>query len=499
MKNLKYYLAAAFLSPASYGFAQTAADALRFSQTSPAGTARSLGIGGATSAVGADFGGLVTNPAGLGLFQRSEISFSPGLGISNTTSQAFGTSTTDSRNNLQVSSLGVVFSARRPDSDQADWRGGTFALGVNRLSNFNQNFRYSATPRLEQDILQRLSEGQGNILDDLAYEAYLTERDAQGTYIPADYENTGQLTQRETIQRSGGQTQFDFGYANNYRDKIYIGGAIGIVSTRYDVVSTLTATDPAAPSGNPGTAFGSLTLRENTQTRGTGVNARLGVIYRPVDVLRLGASIQSPTYSQVVETYSASLNTTYDSPITVDGSTLSSGDANYPAEDLAYTITSPFRATGGVAVVVGKNGFFSADAEYVNYGQARLGYDDSNSTAVSPDDLGPANDNIRQQYQSTVNLRAGGELRLDIFRVRAGYARYGSPYKVSSSTSTNTRNFYTAGLGLRQNNFFLDVAGVYSSGQQVYTPYELASPQNTPRVSVDDNRFTTTITAGFQF
>ncbi|GAB2795204.1 hypothetical protein HNQ93_002970 [Hymenobacter luteus] len=499
MKNLKYYLAAALLSPAGYAFAQSSADALRFSQNQPGGTARTLGIGGASSAVGADFGSILTNPAGLGLFQRSEISFSPGFGSSNTTTQAFGARGTDSRSNLQIGSLGIVFSGRRPDSDNTSpWRGGTFAFGLNRTNNFNQNLRYSATPPLEQDILQRLSEDQGAILDKLAYEALLTERDADGTYIPADYDNTGTLTQRETIERSGGQTQFDFGYANSYRDKLYIGGAIGIVHTRYNTVSSLTATDPTPPSNDPGGKFGSLSLRENIETSGTGVNARLGVIYRPNDIVRVGASVQTPTYSEVVETYSATLDATFDSPITLDdGTRHTTGDGNFPAEDLAYTVTSPFRATGGVAVVLGKNGFLSADAEYVNYGQARLGYD-RNTTAVTPGDLGPANDAIRGQYQSAVNLRVGGELRLDVFRLRAGFAHYGDPYK-NTSTANRAQTFYTGGVGLRQKNFFLDVAGVYGSGKQVYTPYELANPARTPRIVVDDNRFTTTLTAGFNF
>jgi hypothetical protein len=459
-----------------------------------------LGIGGATSAVGADLGSLLTNPAGLGLFQRSEISFSPGFGTSNTTSQAFGTNGSDSRSYLNLSSLGVAFSRRRPDEDTSTpWRGGTFAIGVSRINDFNQNFRYSATPPLDQDILQRFSEDQGSIQDDLAYQALLTERDAQGTYIPADYENTGQLTQREVVERKGGQTQIDFGYGTSYNDRVYIGGAVGIVTTRYNVISTLTAIDPAAPSSNPGTAFGSLTLREDVQTRGAGINARLGVIYRPVDALRLGASVQTPTYSELVETYSTSLDVTYDTPITLsDGSTRNSGDARYPAEDLAYTLTSPFRATGGAVVVLGKSGFLSADAEYVNYGKARLGYDDNNSTALSPDDLGPANDAIRNQYQSAMNLRLGGEARFDVFRVRAGFAHYGDPYK-NSSRFDRSQNFYSAGLGLRQQSFFLDVAGVYSSGQQAYTPYTLANPQKTPVVDVKDKRFTTTLTAGFLF
>ncbi|SDY76054.1 hypothetical protein [Hymenobacter psychrophilus] len=79
MKTLKYGLAVALMGTASHAFAQYQADALRFSQSQPVGTARTLGLGGATAAVGGDYGSVLVNPAGLGMFQRSEFSFSPGF------------------------------------------------------------------------------------------------------------------------------------------------------------------------------------------------------------------------------------------------------------------------------------------------------------------------------------------------------------------------------------------------------------------------------------
>ncbi|UYZ62113.1 OmpP1/FadL family transporter [Hymenobacter weizhouensis] len=502
MKNLKYYLAAALLGPASYGFAQNQDDALRFSRTQFGGPARTLGIGGATSALGADLGGVLTNPAGLGLFQRSEFSISPGLRNSSTDATAFGSTGTDSRGSLLLNNVGVAFSKRRADDDNfSPWRGGTFSVSLTRINDFNQNLRYSAQVDTTQgNIFQRLKYDQNTTLDALAYEALLTERDNIGTYIPPrDFGRTNQLTQGETIQNRGGQTQFDFGYGASYRDKLYLGGAIGIVSTRYNSVSTLTAVDPAPPSNQRGTAFGSLNLREELDVRGTGINARIGVIYRPLDVVRVGISVQTPTYSQLTETFSSSLDVTYDSPITVDGRTYTSGQASVDPQERAYTLTSPFRATGGAAVVLGKNGFLSADAEYVNYGQARLGNDDTNNANNAPIDFGPANDAVRRLYGSAVNLRVGGEFRYDIFRLRAGFAHYGDPYE-NNSRFDRSQNFYTAGAGLRQNSFFLDVAGMYTRVRQFYTPYVIpAEPPQTPVVDVNDTRINVTVTAGLVF
>lgn len=492
MKTLKYGLAVALLGSASHAFAQYNVDALRFSQSQPTGTARTLGLGGATTAVGGDYGSVAVNPAGLGMFQRSEFSFSPGLSSINTDGRAFGTTTADSRSNLNVASLGLVFTNRRPDDNPNPWRAGSFAIGLTRVADYNQSLRYKGRPGLNQDIFQRLSEDQGAELDDLAYDTYLTDDTGPGTrrFISDPFNDTGELDQAETVRTTGAQTQFDLAYGASYQDKLYIGGGVGIVGSRYTSESILTASDAQPVNNNPGTSFASLTLRNTLETKGTGINARVGIIYKPVDAVRIGASVQTPTYYQFTESYTSALNATFDKPIKVDGQTYTSASSSLDVP-FSYALASPFRATGGLAVVVGKYGFLSGDVEFVDYSNARLSnYNDQRN-------FGPENDAIKDLYGSTVNLRAGAEARLDAFRVRAGYAHYGNPYQ--NSATDQSRTYYTGGVGMRQKNFFLDLAGVYSTGTRLYSPYYLSSAANTPVVTADSKRFTATITTGFMF
>ncbi|SHK11270.1 OmpP1/FadL family transporter [Hymenobacter psychrotolerans] len=517
MKNVKYWLALAFMGQASYGFAQYEVDALRFSQTQPSGTARTLGIGGASSAVGADLSSLVTNPAGLGLYQRSEFSFTPGLGLGSTDSKAFGTTTSDSRNSLHVASLGAAFVNRRPDSDGSDWRNGTFAIGLNRLNDYNQRFRYRGTPGQNQDILQRFNDPKISVanaddqyingfynLDGLAYGAFLTNpftvpgpngSNVEVLGLAETFENTGQLQQEETVLTTGSQTQFDFGYGASYRDRLYLGGAIGIVSSRYNSTSVITASE-AQPDGS--TAFNSLNYREVLETRGSGINLRVGAIYRINDAVRVSAAVQTPTWMRLTESYSSSLSATFDRPLVVDGQSYTSRTATSSPGEFDYTLTTPFKATGGVAVVIGKYGFLSGDVEYLNYSKARLDNDNSNDLVGGTDyDFSASNDAVRSLYTSAVNLRVGGELRFDIFRVRAGYARYGDAYK--QNDFDRTQNFFTGGVGLRQKNFFLDAAAVYGTSKRFYSPYTLSEAGATPVVNIEGSKYTTTVTAGFLF
>ena len=81
-------------------FAQGEIDALRFSQSSIYGTGRSLGLGGAASAMGADLSAASLNPAGLGLYRQGEMVFTPSLRLINTNADFLGESSQASRSNL---------------------------------------------------------------------------------------------------------------------------------------------------------------------------------------------------------------------------------------------------------------------------------------------------------------------------------------------------------------------------------------------------------------
>jgi len=53
--------------------------ALLFSRVKPAGSARIMGMGGVQTSLGGDYSSALSNPAGLGMFNRSEFTISPGF------------------------------------------------------------------------------------------------------------------------------------------------------------------------------------------------------------------------------------------------------------------------------------------------------------------------------------------------------------------------------------------------------------------------------------
>ena len=86
MKSTFTIIATALLA-AAYANAQTAADAFLFSENNYEGTARTVAMGNAFTALGGDIGSVTFNPAGTAVAKYSQFSFTPGLTFSSNTTQ----------------------------------------------------------------------------------------------------------------------------------------------------------------------------------------------------------------------------------------------------------------------------------------------------------------------------------------------------------------------------------------------------------------------------
>ena len=502
-------------------------DALLYSRQGPAGTARVLGLGGANVSLGGDFSNVSSNPAGLGFFTKSEVSLTPGVGFGSASSVALGNaantgslgSIDQTANRFHIASAGVVFATRRPDNDNSsDWKGGSFALGFTRQADFNQGLSYQnqtddqhsffqflrepggysdyTSPGYQgavQGITNQYNSGNYTNLDGLAAAGSLTRtinykdpsNPANTLFQVVTQNRIGPITQKEQILTKGSMSQFDLAYGGNYRDKLYIGGGIGIVSLNRTRTSTYSEFSDGGEDFN---------YQDYLKTTGTGINARLGLIYRAADAVRLGVSAQTPTYIRLTDTYSTILTSQY----------TPKGDPNVFTTVLPgtfdYSVTTPFRANGGITVLLNKYGFLTGDIEYLNYSQSRFNTIDD----TSDDELNSNNSLIANNYRSVVNLRVGAEGRFDIFRARLGYARYASPY-AGTSPYNRDQNYFTGGLGIRTKTFFVDVAGVYFAYKDRYSPYNLAGGPGSatngvaPIIATDYHRFTTSLTGGLLF
>ncbi len=102
------------------------------------------------------------------------------------------------------------------------------------------------------------------------------------------------VDQSHTIETSGGITEIALGYAANMDDKLYIGGSIGLPIVKYQKKSIFREEDA---TGNTDNNFDFNEISETFTTKGMGINAKLGVIVKPADFIRLGLAVH---YSYLV-------------------------------------------------------------------------------------------------------------------------------------------------------------------------------------------------------
>ncbi|MBC5774451.1 hypothetical protein H8S95_10290 [Pontibacter sp. KCTC 32443] len=499
--------------------AQNEEDALRYTRFGLQGSARIQGIGGAQTALGADISTMATNPAGLGMFRRSEGNFSLGFTNNSTSSLFMGNTTPDERTTFNIPQGGVVFSNRKDDSDGSDWRGTAFGVSITRLNNFNNQTTYNGTVQPPNTIVDYFAE-QANLngrteadldaefgdyvsLEGLAYGTYLinfkdiygnTVADAQPLY------SEGDITQIEELERRGSQNQIDLAFGTSFRDKIYLGASFGIVTSNFTqerifresgyFIERLEQvdedTDEIVSDGNY-----SLELRDEFNTEGAGVNLKIGVIVRPIDAIRFGVSIQTPTAYNFIETYDRSLYSTLN--------TTENGLDNYSATELpgefSYQLTTPFRANTGLAVFLGKYGFITADAEFVDYSNMRFSEDEDDSGFGSY--FSGINSRISETYKSAMNYRIGAEGRYEVFRLRAGYAISESPYKNSAFDAKV--NIFTLGAGVRLQKYYADIAYAHTTGNSLYSPYTFSNGEGNPVVDIENKQSNVMFTVGMNF
>jgi hypothetical protein len=441
---------------ADLAFSQNEVDALRYSQLNFGGTARFMGTAGAFGALGADFSTLSFNPAGIAMYRKSEFTVSPGLFMQKTSSSYLGTGGEDSRFNLMLGNCGVVFAYHNGDSDNnPEWKGVALGIGYNRTNNFYNRIMISGKNNDNSMIDIFVNDANNTSYDpndldqfstQLAWNTWLIDT-AGGTYYGVN--SVYGETQTKSIETSGSMGETVLSFGGNYANKLYLGCTFGFPNLVYRENSTYQEEFNDTTSG-----LKNFVYNQELTTRGSGFNFKFGLIYKPVEWVRIGGALHTPTLFRLTDDWSSRMTSDF---------TGVSYTSDSPIGNYDYTLTTPMRAIGSIAFVIGKMGFVSADYEFVDYGTAHL----SSPLYVFLDE----NSAISKGYTVANNIRVGGELKLAPIALRAGFAMYGSPYRTGSD---GARTSITGGFGFREDNFFIDFAYIYSMMSEKYYLYDPA-------------------------
>lgn len=440
--------------------AQTVDYPLMFSQYGMNGTAAFFGKGGAIGALGGDIMSAHYNPAGLGLYRSSELTFSLGLDMNSTKSNYNGLVSKDSHPSFNYGNLGLVLDFN--NGKKSAWKHVQLSFGLNRLMNFNNRIKISR-PNLSRSYIDANyinnfdADGDG-ILDlqyddqDIANEDFYRAGviDMDTDYVFSSEYFNGTFDQIIAFRESGYLNEFSMSFSANYENMLYLGATVGIpfgeYTAKYMFSETVTNVN----------GTGKYNYNTEQDLSVAGFNLKVGAIVKPVSFWRIGAAIHTPTFYSVDDDFYQSVSYT----------STSGGWFN----PITYRMQSPWRFIGSTAFVIGNNkskisGTLSLDYEYADYSMMSFDMDDNISTETV------LNSDIENTFQGASNIRLGGELKADRLYLRAGYAMYGNPYK-EKNVNDGSWKYITFGLGYKGKVCNFDVAYAYGTQKSKYYVYD---------------------------
>ena len=197
------------------------------------GNARYSAMAGAMAAFGGNTSAVKDNPAGLGVYRKWDISFTPSIGINN-----------DGEVDCKMNNFGVIMNFGKSGRTNGYV---TSSLGItyNRLRNYS---RYDYT---------------------------------YGTLMPSRPDSTEQYYDNE-YSEDHGAGEWDFAYGVNISNKVFIGAGINVMNVDYSMTSEFLSTVDNTYTG--------------VDVSATGWNMKVGLIYKPVDQFRVSLAFHSPTW-----------------------------------------------------------------------------------------------------------------------------------------------------------------------------------------------------------
>ena len=333
-------------------------DVQRFAQRSTMGSARYVGMGGAMTAIGGDPSAAMDNPAGLGLYRRSEISITIDETIDHT--QQVGSNDVYQRTRFAAPQLSAIWAWGKANK-QRGLVFNNFMFSYHRLANFNRDIVVQGGGMGMVPTICNITNDMGGVSEEnlqnrpwdnveigwlsiLGYEAYLIDPIEKNQWQPAVHFTNGLLS----ISETGTSDQYTLSWASNINNQWYIGIGLNVPTINYTKHTSLQESNKS----------NSAELKSMFHVSGVGVSGSLGLIYRPIQALRIGASLQTPTVMNL------SRQTTGDMYSTIAGQRYEILTPESGVMDIK--IASPLRSSVSIAGQIGNVGLLAVQYDYAH-------------------------------------------------------------------------------------------------------------------------------------
>lgn len=513
----------------------TPADIFELSQTTfTFGTARSMAMAGAFTSLGADLSSMSINPAGLGMYRRSEFSITPLMSFERSKNNA-QSYLSNKKDRFSIGNFGISFNVY-------EGTGGVSAVsigfGYNRLQDLNYRYSFLSTGNtssvadLFSGLLQSGNYDKGELAGNnwkeidpyiwgskLGIDAGMTDQ-VGGQWRPTWIGNNVDIGHYTSVESSGSVGEYAISMGLNTNNKFYFGATVGIqsISQRktyrywedYYYDEDGYGTDPSLDYQLRESSFD-----QQVSLSGVGVNLKLGAIWRPTTGLRIGLAVHTPTSYLVERQYRVSVYTLsqMNNPANPKGIKGVDSDGTFVLGDLSdvladtngrqWRFSSPARLLFGVSYAFGSRGVVSVDYERDWYNGMRIQHNPAGGGK------GLYNDTFRTWFRGANILRVGAEFKPHpMVALRAGFGYMDSGLKhgdlIYSSPMLKQMFYFSGGVGFAFSpDISLDIA--YSYSKSDYTRYQLfyyVSPEWTSESGVFHtkmNRHSAAITLGIRW
>ena len=458
-------------------------DGLRLAQSSVLGTARSQAMSGAFGALGGDFSAINVNPAGSAIFSNNQWSISLSDNIINNNTNYFKTNTASSKISINLNQAAGVFVFENDDK-KSDWNKFSLAINYENISNFDNNIQSVGTNEISianyftsyANAFEK-SGGifLGSIIDNnydqlnfadqqawLGYESFIIN---PVPFVPPfgqqpDFGNPnistyssnirqgGKYLQVNSTETKGQHSKINFNLSGQYQKWLSVGLNINSLSTDYKETTSFLETNKNANTNQD--RVSEILFNNSIHTFGSGISVQLGFIAKVNDFLRLGASYQTPTWYELNDEVTQSVQTKRSSTASTTDIFKNTNPGVTNTYD-PYQLQTPGKLTGSAALIFGKKGLLSLDLSGINY---------SNIIFKPENDFESLNNNITDKLSNALEIRLGTEYRIKKISLRGGFRSEQSPYKNKKSIA----DLYgiSSGFGYNWGDTRLDVSYAYS-------------------------------------
>ncbi|HIP49812.1 MAG TPA: hemin receptor [Lutibacter sp.] len=418
------------------------------------GTARTMAMKNAFGALGGDLSAININPAGAAVFSQSAAAFTLGNNKTDIQSIFYGTNTSQINKHTSLSQAGgVLLFFNDDEEDYSNWKKVSVAINMNTLHDFDGSW----------------------VAKGLTSSTWTNETIQYNTVDSQKYSNF----------KEGSLTNVNFALAAQYGNSLYLGASFNAYDVEYieDSKREEKANDGL---GNSIDAFESFWQ----EVKGEGFSFSGGLIFKPIQNLRLGLSYTTPVWYEMTEEsnmFSEDEDDVfgyYDIIYSDDDNIYSNNIDKIQTYD--YEIRTPSKTTGSIAYIFGDKGLISADLTAKNYKGIHFG---------NGDIFDVENKYFNDHLTNTFKVNLGTEWRFKKISLRGGYSYEQTPYV--DAIETDDIRGYALGLGYDFGNFTVDLAYDYKENTDFYNFYPDITGVNGAELTKNNKKLLATVSFKF--